>query len=177
MIVYRHRRLDTNEIFYVGIGRTENRAYDKHKRNPHWHNTVNKCGYSVEIVAELDTWELACELEQFLIQEYGRRDLGTGPLVNMTDGGDGAAKYKHTIKHIEKITGEGNPFYGKKHCDSTKRLLAKKNGFKVLNLKTGEIYDTIKDASRDLGIDYSWTKKQLAKGEYKNLIYYNNGSE
>ena len=29
-IVYRHIRLDKNEVFYIGIGKTEKRAYEKH---------------------------------------------------------------------------------------------------------------------------------------------------
>lgn len=39
-IVYQHRRLDTNEVFYVGIGKTERRAYSIHGRSRHWSNVV-----------------------------------------------------------------------------------------------------------------------------------------
>lgn len=101
-IVYRHRRLDTNEIFYVGIGREKNRAFEKHKRNRHWENVINKTEYQVEIISEVDTWEDACELEMFLISEYGRKDLGLGPLVNMTDGGEGSLGCKSTRIGIKR---------------------------------------------------------------------------
>ena len=65
-LVYRHRRLDTFEIFYIGIGSIK-RAYLKHGRNKHWNNIVNKTNYQVEIIAENLDWETACELEILLI--------------------------------------------------------------------------------------------------------------
>ena len=38
--IYRHRRLDNNQIFYVGLGSTSNysRAYAKKGRNNWWKN-------------------------------------------------------------------------------------------------------------------------------------------
>ena len=46
----------------------------------------------------------AYDLENFLIQRWGRRDQNKGPLCNHTDGGDGACpKYQHTQSRIEKI--------------------------------------------------------------------------
>lgn len=90
---YRHFRKDTNEIFYVGIGKDNDgrfkRAYETQKRNKHWYNIVNKVGFYVDIVADMLTWEEACEMETKLIKEYGRKDLNEGSLVNMTNGGDG----------------------------------------------------------------------------------------
>ena len=60
-IVYRHRRLDTNEIFYVGIGKAETRAHNKsNNRSLFWKNIVNKTNYSVEIIARDISWEEAC---------------------------------------------------------------------------------------------------------------------
>lgn len=98
--LYRHIRLDKNEVFYVGIGADKNwkRAYSERSRNPHWRNVVNKTKYDVEILfdnMQLDKLKLK-EIE--LIKLYGRRDLGMGSLVNMTDGGDGilGLKKPHT---------------------------------------------------------------------------------
>ena len=84
IVVYRHRRLDNYEIFYVGIASTLYRPYNKTSRNKFWKNIVSKTNYNVEIIATVEDWETACELEKFLIQEYGRRDLKTGTLVNMS---------------------------------------------------------------------------------------------
>lgn len=87
-IVYRHKK-PCGEVFYVGIG-CEKRPYIKSNRSEWWHNVVNKWGYEVEVVATGLNWEQACDLEELMILEYGRRDLATGTLVNMTAGGEGA---------------------------------------------------------------------------------------
>jgi len=89
--IYKHIRLDNNEIFYIGIGSDKNykRAYQKISRNMFWKHVVNKTKYIVEIIDDNLTWENACEKEVNLIKEIGRRDLGLGTLVNLTDGGDG----------------------------------------------------------------------------------------
>ena len=89
-VVYQHRRLDTNEVFYVGIGKPS-RPTIKCGKTKLWKNIVNKAGYSVEIILRNQSWEEAVEVERYLIKYYGRRDLGLGNLVNMTDGGDGCS--------------------------------------------------------------------------------------
>lgn len=87
--LYRHIRLDKNEPFYVGIGTTQNkylkssekyryqRAYNKQRSN-WWSKITNKTDY-----------EFIKQKEIEFIALYGRRDLGKGTLVNLTDGGDG----------------------------------------------------------------------------------------
>lgn len=107
MIVYRHRRLDTNEVFYVGISKRKDRPNSKSNRNKHWTNIANKCGFHTEIIHYCKSWEDACELESLLISEYGRLDLSTGCLVNMTDGGEGSINLIRTKEHRMKI-GLGN---------------------------------------------------------------------
>jgi hypothetical protein len=89
-VVYQHRRGDTNEVFYIGIGRDVSRAYKVDDRNRHWINTVDKVAYKVDILLEGISWEDACIVEKGMIADYGRKDLGTGQLVNMTDGGEGS---------------------------------------------------------------------------------------
>ena len=51
--LYRHIRLDKNEVFYVGIGTKRNnndysRAYSKLLRNKWWNNIINKTSYRIE---------------------------------------------------------------------------------------------------------------------------------
>jgi hypothetical protein len=89
-VVYEHIRNDTNEVFYVGIGEEEGRAYVRYGRNPHWKNIVNKSGYTVNIIHKDIDWEEAKKIEILLIEKYGRKNLGLGNLVNMTDGGEGS---------------------------------------------------------------------------------------
>jgi len=90
--VYRHIRIDKNEPFYIGIGKDEDgkyiRANRKLQRSKFWNNVAQK-GYEIEILMEGLSWEQACQKETEFISLYGRKDLGLGPLVNMTDGGDG----------------------------------------------------------------------------------------
>jgi hypothetical protein len=93
--LYQHIRLDTGEIFYIGIGQGK-RPWSKQNRNTYWHNIVNKAGYRVEILEKRLSWYQACELEKMLIALHGRHDLGYGPLANMTDGGDGVLGLKHS---------------------------------------------------------------------------------
>ena len=87
-VVYIHRRKDNSQVFYIGIGKIR-RPYDKAKRNNYWQSIVNKHGYDIEIIHKDLSWEKACKIERQLILQYGRCDLGTGVLVNMTDGGEG----------------------------------------------------------------------------------------
>lgn len=88
-IVYQHRREDNSEIFYVGIGVTNKRAYSSKARNKFWKDMIKNHIYKVEILVEDISWKEACEIEKKLISEYGRRDLGLGSLVNLTEGGEG----------------------------------------------------------------------------------------
>jgi DNA-directed RNA polymerase subunit RPC12/RpoP len=88
-VVYRHIRLDKKEVFYIGIGSKENRAYSLSDRNKYWQNVANFTDYKVEILFDDLDWNKACEKEKELISLYGRKDLGLGTLVNLTDGGEG----------------------------------------------------------------------------------------
>lgn len=102
-VVYRHRRLDNNSIFYIGIGLKKERAYQIRSRNEYWKNIVNKTDYNVEILFDNIDYEDAKELEIFLIKIYGRKDLGLGLLCNNTDGGDGNTNMSdETRKKISK---------------------------------------------------------------------------
>jgi len=100
-ILYRHRRNDTNEVFYIGIGK-KNRPNQKQNRNEFWKNIANKHGYTVDILMENLPWKIACELEIDLIKYYGRIDMGTGTLANMTAGGNGMQQL--SPKSREKIS-------------------------------------------------------------------------
>lgn len=97
--LYQHIRLDKQKTFYIGIGSkskyfksTKNeyrRAYSKNNRNNLWKNVTNKTDYDVIIVCQSDNYEEIKQKEVEFIKFYGRKDLGLGNLVNMTNGGEG----------------------------------------------------------------------------------------
>jgi hypothetical protein len=122
--VYRHIRLDKNEPFYIGIGsdKTYQRAYKTKGRSKYWEN-ISINGYEVEILMDNITWEDACKKEVEFISMYGRKDLGQGTLVNLTNGGDGSpgviVSEKTRGYHKVNNKGKSNPFYGKKHNEET----------------------------------------------------------
>jgi hypothetical protein len=105
--LYRHIRLDTGEPFYIGIGtkpieivhtyrKEYKRAFNKTTRNNFWKSIIAKTDYEVEILLESDDYEFIKQKEIEFIALYGRRDLGKGALVNLTDGGEGMNNNKQT---------------------------------------------------------------------------------
>jgi hypothetical protein len=103
-VLYRHIRLDKNQPFYIGIGKTEKRAYEKIKRNQFWHNIVAKTDYEIEILFDNLSWDEAGEKEKEFIKLYGKRNNNTGTLVNITDGGGGILGIRHTEESKRKIS-------------------------------------------------------------------------
>lgn len=158
--VYRHIRLDNNETFYIGIAVYNKRPYDKSNRNKYWYNIVNKCDYEVDILTNDIDYEFAKELETTLIFWYGRKDLGKGTLVNMTDGGEGSKgvipSNEKREKQRKRMLGINNPFYSKTHSDETKKRISLSKVGKspapnrklVLNLETGIFYESITEAAK-----------------------------
>ena len=99
-VLYRHLK-PNGEVFYIGIG-NKDRPYSK-KRNKLWKRVVNKYGYTIDILKKDMSWKDAVQIEKILISWYGRIDLGTGTLVNMTDGGEGNSGYIYTDEIKKKI--------------------------------------------------------------------------
>lgn len=121
--IYIHYNKITNEPFYVGKGK-DDRAWKKTSRNIYWKNIVKKYGYYIEILEKDLFEEDAYVKEKELILFYGRRDLGTGCLVNMTDGGDGHTGWVMTDEIREKYRKAST---GRKHTEETKENLRQKN--------------------------------------------------
>lgn len=125
--VYRHIRLDKNEPFYVGIGNKKNyeRAYQTKldRRNQIWGKIYNKTDIKIEIILDNLTKNQASKKEQEFIKLYGRIDLNTGILCNMTDGGDGIWNCIRSEETKEKLRqqklGNKNPMFGKTQNEET----------------------------------------------------------
>lgn len=119
--VYRHIRLDKNDVFYVGMGThirnsKYQRAYCKQRKNKHWTNIANHRPYEVEIIMDDLTVDEAMEKEREFISLYGRRDLGKGTLTNLTDGGN----YSLGKVISQKQREASSKRHGKKVCQYNK---------------------------------------------------------
>lgn len=148
--IYIHRDIE-GKVFYVGCTKDKhrpNRKYGIGSKNPkrtiEWYNRcLNKFTYT--IVADNLTQELAYELEEFLITQYGRIGFDVdGILVNKTLGGKGSNGIKRTDEYKIKISksnkgklkGDKNPFYGKKHSQESLNKIREYNKGKKLSEQT-----------------------------------------
>lgn len=102
--LYRHIRLDNNQVFYIGIG-TKNRFKSVNSRNKYWNNIVKKTNWISEIILDELPREIAEKKEIEFISIYGRKDLNLGTLCNLTDGGTGGLGLKHTEETKIKMKG------------------------------------------------------------------------
>jgi hypothetical protein len=159
--VYLHRRLDDDLPFYLGKGSVAmDRAFRKSGRSQWWTRTAAKHGYMVEILQWFDDENEAFDYERDGISAL--REAGY-PLVNLTDGGEGASGIIRIFSDDHKkklsLSGIGNaaPSSAFKPC------------FKIIatctsTLDTITIIGTKHIAS--LGFNYSSVYKCL-NGKYK----------
>jgi hypothetical protein len=126
--VYRHIRLDKNQPFYIGIGSDAEykRANERTRRSELWKRITAKSDYLVEIIADDISVEFAKEKEIEFIKLYGRIDKRTGPLCNLTDGGDGINGYIFTKEHKEKLS-----------ISSSKRIVSEEQKEKLRKYRLG----------------------------------------
>jgi len=125
--------------YYIGKGKGK-RAYSKVNRKVKV-PIKNKILFLKKNLTEKE----AFRHEIYMIAVFGRKDLGTGILRNLTAGGEGSSgavrkkEFKDNLKkintgkklskkHKEKLkvlnTGKNNPNYGKKASESTKQKMS-----------------------------------------------------
>ena len=158
--VYAYLREDDSP-YYIGKGKGK-RVFAKHDSV-----SVPKDRSRILMLAENLSEESALELEKEKIAFYGRKDLGTGILRNMTDGGDGISGYSHkeTTKEIlrEKRLQQPDPMLGRKHSEQTKEKMSlKKKGKPSWNKGlTGE-------NSHTFGKTWKWNNPMSEEAKLKN---------
>lgn len=105
--VYAHYRKTDDIIFYVGIAKSNKRFLSKYSRNNLWENIVNKHDFYYKILFEYVNWTDCLKKEIELIKQYGRIDLKTGILCNMTDGGEGCFNLSNESRLKISISNKG----------------------------------------------------------------------
>ena len=112
--------------YYIGKG-CYRRAYRRNGKPCGVPKDKNRIIFLKQNLTEED----AFRHEIYMIAVFGRKDLGTGILRNMTNGGDGISGYSHTeeTKKLlsEKNSGENNAWYGKNHTEETKTKMRESN--------------------------------------------------
>ncbi len=187
--VYRHTKVGTSEVFYIGIGSSKNfkRAHDKRNRSEWWKSIYNKYGVEVEILSHTISWEEACDLEKILISYYGRLDKKEGVLVNMTDGGEGRLGFEHTeewkkarreemlgkpksIESRKKLSeSRKNMIFTEEHKSNLSKAREGKNNNckKIINTVTLEVFNSLREAAKSIDREES-TFRDYLKGRLKN---------
>lgn len=175
--LYRHIRKDTNQVFYVGVGTGRNyeRANTKFGRNPIWHNIVNKTDYEVEIMLDELDREFALEKEREFISLYGRIDLGTGTLSNLTDGGDGCVGFSDEVKRKMSEAQKGNQKWKLRKSNEHTRRMGWANKGRRVSEETKRAISQSLSGERNYMYGKSLseeTKKKLSEARKKSLAQY-----
>lgn len=198
--LYQHSKLDTGEVFYIGIGNTIDakradgfdRAYYKSTRTKFWMNIVKKHGRKVEILFTSDDFDFIISKEIELIAKYGRRDKGLGPLVNLTDGGEGAPGVKKAPLSKEslermraKLTGRKipqevresisralkgrvSPMKGRKHTKENKEAASRRMFGKKVSEETKKKLSRAKKGKKVCESTYIWRYRAVLQFDLEN---------
>jgi hypothetical protein len=112
--VYQYLREDGSP-YYIGKG-CKNRAFTKQG-----HTVPLPPKDRIKFISKNLTDEEAKKLEIELIAKYGRKDIGTGILRNMTAGGEGSSNRLATKEMRQKMS---NKLKGRKQSEETKQKRA-----------------------------------------------------
>lgn len=174
--IYRHIK-PCGETFYIGIGNIK-RPYEKKHRNNIWNKIIKKYpNYEIQILKKNISLDIAKELEIILIDFYGRKCNNTGVLCNLSAGGEGAFGYKHTEEtklRMSKNRKGLKPWNkNKKLSNEHKEKLKQNNGNskKVINIISGEIYNSGAECARKNNYKYITLQQQL-NGTKKNNTFF-----
>ena len=161
--------------FYIGKGtRDRIKKHDKITRDgsPYpVHCKIRKLNHKYESRILMDglTDSDSLELEEATILLVGRRDLNTGPLLNLTDGGEGPAPSAETRRRqsiaqtgkkrsIEARMNQSKALKGRTHTDKARRLISEKLMGHAMSQETRDKISATKKA----GVLTDARRKQLS---------------
>lgn len=171
MYVYAYLR-ENGTPYYIGKGHGK-RAWHKNK-GERWKIPKDK---RCIVILESGLTDIgAIALERRLIRWWGRKDLGTGVLINMTEGGEGMAGLKWSEERKASRRGTNNYFFGKTHTAETKKKIAsrpyKTGSDHALSKKVRVgcvVYDSVISAAAALG-KHPNTVRDYLKGRVKTTL-------
>ena len=116
--VYAYLRKSNLTPYYIGKG-SNDRAWEQHRKNGKGVYTPKD--KSKIIIIERNLTEIgAFALVRRLISWWGRKNLGTGILLNKTDGGEGGSNDSPETRRLKSRPGNLNGMYGKTHSEKVK---------------------------------------------------------
>jgi hypothetical protein len=128
-----------------------------------WVSTYKKHGRIVEVIHTGLSQEDACDIEKDLIELIGRRNLGLGTLVNLTDGGEGAVGMVWTdeMREDAKWSDERKAEVSANYTQEMRDAMSEMNSRPVIDTATGIAYSSMGVACDELGFKMSTITDQL----------------
>lgn len=179
MIIYKITNNVNNKIYIGQTVRTLEERLSEHKRKrvPLISKAIKKYGINNFKIETIDTAETIDDLNNKEIYWINYYNSLVPNGYNQCDGGGNTSGYNHKEESKKKMSktkskmyiGENNPFYGKTHSEEARKKMSearagrtltdewkKKIGIscqkKVVNIDTGEVFESVKSAAEKYGL-------------------------